>query len=77
VATPPCITHSLAEKGLAGAGAQTSPEAQVPDSGADEGPHARATVAHAGAVIVAVPPVVVHVPPDAAGAETVTALAPR
>jgi hypothetical protein len=77
VAMPGCMTHWALPKGLAGAGAQTSPAAQLgDDEGADAGAHARATVVHAGAVIVAVPPVVVHAPPLAVGPETVTALAP-
>ena len=77
VAMPGCMTHWALPKGLAGAGAQTSPAAQLgDDDGADAGAHARATVVHEGAVIVAVPPVVVHAPPLAVDPETVTALAP-
>jgi hypothetical protein len=76
VTAPACITHSALEKGPAGPGAQTSPDGQSPDAGADDGAHARATVVHAGAVTVAVPPVVAHEPPVAADPETVTALAP-
>jgi hypothetical protein len=65
------MTQLPAPKGPAGAGVQIAPPLHVP-GGAAVAPHARATLAHDGGVVVAVPPVGVHVPPDAAAEATVT-----
>ena len=75
LATPACITQALTENGLAGAGVHTWPVGQPPGE-VDVGAHARAMRPQTGGGFVATPPLVAQLPPEAAGAATVTLIAP-